>query len=104
VGHNILAARAIVKAMTGKKVILVYNSYKDKAYSEILHVLKPLIRHVEIIDVEDERVEAPELLEAALREHALSFGQFTGIKKDKDYLVFGSFSVVEQFLKEYYAQ
>lgn len=101
VGHNVLAAKAIAESMDGKKVILVYNSYKDKNYSEILRVLKPLIRHVEIIDVEDERIEVPRRLGAAMSANGLSFRKFSGIKKNEDYLVFGSFSVVEQFLKLY---
>lgn len=101
VGHNVLAAKAIVGSLTGKKVILVYNSFKDKKYRDILHILKPIIRHVEIIDIEDERIEMPQRLEAALTDNGLSFGKFTGIEKDEDYLVFGSFSVVEQFLKMY---
>ncbi len=104
VGHNTLAADAIVRAMAGKKVVLVYNSYKDKAYREILHILKPIVRHVEIIAIEDERIESAGHLIEAITANGLTYSDFSGVREEVDYLVFGSFSVVEQFLKEYYGK
>lgn len=99
VGHNPLAAREIVRAFEGKKVTLVYNTYRDKDYREILSILSPVIDTVEIIDVDDARIAERSDLEAALNELNLPFGAFTTVKKDKKYLVFGSFSVAETFLK-----
>lgn len=104
VGHNTLAADAIVRSMVGKEVVLVYNSYKDKAYREILRILKPIVRHVEIIAIEDERIETTERLVEAIIQNGLTYSDFYGLKEGVDYLVFGSFSVVEQFLKEYYGK
>jgi dihydrofolate synthase/folylpolyglutamate synthase len=101
VGHNPLAAKSILKALLGKRYILVYNSYKDKDYKEILDILKPIIQHVEIIEIDDERVLSKELLQNALNSLEIKYTSFKNIDKEYEYLVFGSFSVVEQFLKVY---
>ena len=99
VGHNALAARAIVKAFEGQKTTLIYNSYGDKDYHQILSLLAPIIDTVAIIDVEEERIVARPLLEEVLKELRLSYGVFESIDPQKEYLVFGSFSVAEAFLK-----
>ena len=56
VGHNALAARAIAESFTGKKITLVYNTYGDKDYREILTILAPIIESVEIIEVNEDRI------------------------------------------------
>lgn len=99
VGHNALAARAIAQAFQGKKVTLVYNTYADKDYREILSILTPIIDSVEIIWVEEGRIVPRALLEEALGDLGLTYGSFESVKPDKEYLVFGSFSVAEAFLK-----
>lgn len=99
VGHNALAAGAIVQALHGEKITLVYNTYADKDYREILSILLPIIDSVEIITVDEERIVSQELLEAVLEELGLSYGLFEAISSNKEYLVFGSFSVAEAFLK-----
>lgn len=99
VGHNALAARAIVNAFEGRKITLIYNSYGDKDYREILSLLVPIIDTVEIITVEEERIVARPLLEAVLVDLGLAYGTFESIDTQKEYLVFGSFSVAEAFLK-----
>lgn len=99
VGHNALAARAIAQALQGKKVTLVYNTYADKDYREILTILTPIIEAVEIIWVEEGRIVPRTLLEEAIGDLGLTYGSFESIKPDKEYLVFGSFSVAEAFLK-----
>ena len=101
VGHNPLAANSILKALEGEKYILVYNSYKDKDYKGILTTLKPIIRSVEIIDIIDERIESKELLHRSLNELEIKYGTFTTVNRNHNYLVFGSFSVVEAFLGRY---
>jgi folylpolyglutamate synthase/dihydropteroate synthase len=53
VGHNALAAESIVQNFAGEKVTLIYNTYGDKDYREILSILKPIIQSVEIIDVDE---------------------------------------------------
>ena len=101
VGHNPLAATSIVNALSDEKYILVYNSYKDKNYRKILSILKPIILHVEIIKIDDNRVEFKKLLQNTLNSLEIEYTSFEGINKGFEYLVFGSFSVVEQFLKVY---
>ena len=99
VGHNVLAARSIVKSLEGKKYILVYNSYKDKNYKEILRILKPIITSVSLIDVYNNRIEESSYLQDTLDELAIQWDTFTTTNADESYLVFGSFSVVEAFLR-----
>ena len=99
VGHNAQAAVAIVSSFLGQKVTLVYNTYADKDYKEILTLLKPIIKEVEILDVDENRIVKRELLEEVLCELAIPYGVFERVKNEKNYLVFGSFSVAETFLK-----
>jgi len=100
VGHNTLAASSILKALNKKEFILIYNSYKDKNYKEILNILKPLIKRVEIIDVDDKRIESKEKLQMAISELNIKYQDFKNCNTNENYLVFGSFSVVEAFLKK----
>ncbi len=99
VGHNTLAASSILNSLKGEKYILVYNSYKDKNYLEILSILKPIISHIEIIQINDERAEKQEVLQKTIQDLDIVYKLFHKIDKSRKYLVFGSFSVVESFLK-----
>lgn len=99
VGHNALAARAIVEAFGGQKITLIYNTYADKDYQKILSILTPIIDKVEIIDVDEQRIVPRESLERVVEDLGLQFGSFETVNPDKEYLVFGSFSVAEAFLK-----
>lgn len=99
VGHNALAAESIAKAYAGKKVTLVYNTYGDKEYREILSILAPIIEKVEIIGVDEARIVNRDELENVLDDLNIPFVSFETIREDKEYLVFGSFSVAETFLK-----
>lgn len=99
VGHNALAARAIAEAFKGQKITLIYNTYADKDYKEILNILTPIIEKVEIIEVDEARIVQKPLLEAALRELGIVYSTFETVAEDREYLVFGSFSVAETFLK-----
>ncbi len=102
VGHNPLSAKEIVKNIK-KDIVLVYNTYEDKDYKEILKILKPKIKRVEIIDIDDERVVKKEILKSALKELKINYCDFKEIRKSEEYLVYGSFKVVERFLKEHFA-
>ncbi len=103
VGHNPLAAEALCKAFEGNKVILVYNSYADKDYESVLNILKPIIEHVEILAVDDERMVAQTSLEATLQELGIAYKPFSTVDAQQHYLVFGSFKVAEAFVKGSYA-
>ena len=102
VGHNLLAANAIVNALKkeDKKPILVYNALNDKDYVSILKVFKPYIQSVEIIGIETDRGLEKSLLENALHSLKVKYENFDKIDDSKTYLVFGSFYVVEAFLNK----
>ena len=99
VGHNVMAAEALVSSLGKKKVTLVYNSYKDKDFKTILTILKPIIEAVLVIDIESPRAADQADLYAVAKTLELPISSFSAIQNDKEYLVFGSFSVVEAFLK-----
>jgi dihydrofolate synthase/folylpolyglutamate synthase len=100
VGHNPLAAKAIEKALE-KEVVLIYNSLDDKDYEEVLRILKPKVKRVEILPIDSQRATTLEEIEDALEKVGLDYSYFEGnIDDDEDYLVFGSFYVVEAFLKK----
>jgi dihydrofolate synthase / folylpolyglutamate synthase len=99
VGHNVMAAKALVESLGGKKVFLVYNSYKDKDFKTILEVLKPIIQAILVIEIESPRAANQADLYDVAKALTLPISSFEAIQSDKEYLVFGSFSVVEAFLK-----
>ncbi|MDD2652646.1 MAG: bifunctional folylpolyglutamate synthase/dihydrofolate synthase [Sulfurimonas sp.] len=101
VGHNTLAASSIAEALFGEKFTLIYNSYRDKNYKEILSILKPIILSVEIIEVANQRIEDVQKIQSALDDLNIKHTIFKEIQEEQNYLVFGSFSVVEKFLKEH---
>jgi len=101
VGHNPLAAKAIEKALD-KKIVLIYNSLDDKDYEEVLRILKPKVKRVEIIPIHSQRATTLEEIEKAAQRVELEYGYFENkIDEDENYLVFGSFYVVEEFLKRF---
>jgi len=101
VGHNTLAASEIFKTLSGNKYIIIYNSFKDKNYKEILTILKPIALHVELINIDDSRIESLSMMKDTLNSLNIKHKIFKEIKPNLKYLVFGSFSVAEAFLKEY---
>lgn len=100
VGHNTLAADSILSALKGEKYVLIYNSFKDKNYKEILNILKPIISYIEIIKIVDERAEDIEVLKKVIDDLGIVHQMFDRIDENRNYLVFGSFSVVESFLSK----
>lgn len=105
VGHNPLAANVILNELKkeNKKVELIYNSYKDKDINRVLTILKPVIEQVHIIKCEDERIIKKEELEKIINNLHIKCKDFDiiSMNNNKNYLVFGSFLVVENFLKVY---
>ena len=100
VGHNIMAAKVLKNHFKDRKIILIYNSFKDKEYREIISILKPVILRLELLEVENQRGMASEEIEKFCKEKSIEFSKFSKVEKDREYLVFGSFAVVETFLKE----
>jgi len=105
VGHNPLAASAIAQqlAKTNLKYILIYNSYKDKDYKKNIEILKPYIKKVFITDIQDDRIIDKHILENILKLEKIDVEYFNinNLDDKENYLVFGSFLVVEEFLKLY---
>ena len=99
VGHNPLAASSLFEEFKNRKVNLIYNSYKDKDYEKVLTILKPIIKKLIILDIDDKRMVDKEILLGICKELNIIIDINFKIRKDEDYLVFGSFLVVEKFLK-----
>jgi len=107
VGHNGLAAQSIADELNKlqKKFILIYNCYEDKDYENILSILKPYVKEIQIIPCSNQRMISQSILEKSISTLKLEKKEFDISKvkanENENYLVFGSFSVVEEFLKEY---
>ncbi len=99
VGHNPLAAKVLLDEFKNKKVTLIYNSYADKDYEEVLKILKPIIKKIIIIDIDDKRMVVKNNLLNIINKLNIIIGNEITIQKNEEYLVFGSFLVVEKFLK-----
>ena len=99
VGHNEGCAREIAKIVGAKKVFLVYNTFFQKDVYKILKILKPIIKRVLILEVLHERILPKADLINVCEELRIPFGNFTHINPESEYVVFGSFSVVKEFLE-----
>jgi len=101
VGHNPLAAKVLKEAIT-TPVVLIYNSLDDKDYKQVLSILKPKLKRVQIIPIHSQRATTLHAIEDAIESVGLEYSYFDGkLNDDEEYLVFGSFYVVEEFLKCY---
>ena len=98
VGHNPLAAEVIKKEFENKKITLIYNSYADKDYVEVLNILKPIIKELIIIELDDKRIVKKEELQKVIKQLNITNKETIKIEENEEYLVFGSFLVVEKFL------
>ncbi|WP_139451570.1 Mur ligase family protein [Campylobacter armoricus] len=102
VGHNEMAALALAEIFKEKKVHLVYNCFLDKDSYKILKALKSIVKIVEIFEYESkDRALAGANLLANLEKLNIKYQKFKEINKDELYLVFGSFILVENFLRGY---
>lgn len=102
VGHNPLSARAIANSLDEKKVNLIYNTYSDKNYTLILDILKDNIKKLYLIDFENQRLEDAKNIFRVCRELKIEYQKLKKIENSKEYLVYGSFSTIEQFLKRFH--
>ncbi|HJE03284.1 MAG TPA: bifunctional folylpolyglutamate synthase/dihydrofolate synthase, partial [Aliarcobacter thereius] len=68
VGHNPLAAKVILNEFKDKKLTLIYNSYADKDFKEVLTILKPIIDELFILDLKDKRVVKKDILQKCIKE------------------------------------
>ena len=102
VGHNEMAAQALVKKFAGKKLNLIFNAFADKDIKAVLKAIRPIVKKTYIIEYETPGRElATAQVKEALRELDMEFADFTDVRADEEYLAFGSFYLVEAFLKRY---
>ena len=102
VGHNEMAAQALVKIFAGKKLNLIFNAFADKDIKAVLKAIKPVVKKTYIIEYETPGRElATAQVKEALRQLDMVFEGFTDVRADEEYLAFGSFYLVEAFLKRY---
>lgn len=104
VGHNVSSAKIIAKELKNKKITLIYNSYANKDIYHILKILKPNIKKVKILPMQDtQRKVGEKLIKKSLKKLEISYENFDfKINKDEKYLVFGSFLLINTFLKWYH--
>ena len=102
VGHNEMAAQALAKKFEGKKLNLIFNAFADKDIKAVLKAIKPVVKKTYIIEYETPGRElATVQVKEALRQLDMEFEDFTDVRADEEYLAFGSFYLVEAFLKRY---
>ena len=102
VGHNEMAAQALVKKFAGKKLNLIFNAFADKDIKAVLKAIRPIVKKTYIIEYETPGRElATAQVKEALRELGMEFADFTDVRADEEHLAFGSFYLVEAFLKRY---
>nr|WP_315084458.1 bifunctional folylpolyglutamate synthase/dihydrofolate synthase [uncultured Campylobacter sp.] len=104
VGHNELAAqqvaREIIEIYGGRKIVLIYNAFADKDVAAVLRTLAPVVERVEIFNYEvADREMAAEAIIRELDALKIPYSPFRGeLRADEEYLVFGSFHLVENFI------
>ncbi len=104
VGHNELAAQQVAREITeiygGRKIVLIYNAFADKDVVAVLRTLAPVVERVEIFNYEvADREMAAEAITRALDAIKIPHSPFRGeLRADEEYLVFGSFHLVENFI------
>ena len=104
VGHNELAAQQVAREITeiygGRKIVLIYNAFADKDVAAVLRTLAPVVERVEIFNYEvADREMAAEAITRALDALKIPHSPFRGeLRADEEYLVFGSFHLVENFI------
>ena len=104
VGHNELAAQQVAREITeiygGRKIVLIYNAFADKDVVAVLRTLAPVVERVEIFSYEvADREMAAEAITRALDALKIPHSPFRGeLRAEEEYLVFGSFHLVENFI------
>ena len=104
VGHNELAAQQAAREITeiygGRKIVLIYNAFADKDVFAVLRTLAPVVERVEIFSYEvADREMAAEAITRALDALKIPHSPFRGeLRAEEEYLVFGSFHLVENFI------
>ena len=105
VGHNPMAAKAIVNELKGKKIDLIYNCFLDKNIYDILKTLKPIVDKIKVYDYKTHgRKLATDEIKNISKSLGIACEKFYKLDLNKINLVFGSFVLVENFLREYFGK
>ncbi len=88
-----MAAKAMLDKFQGEKINLIYNAYLDKDIFQILNTLKPY--------KSAERKLADDEIYSIASKLGMQCKEFVKLEENKKNLVFGSFMLVENFLKEW---
>lgn len=101
VGHNISSAMAIKKNIRDETFVLLYNSYSQKNVEQILSILKDNILRLEIVKIKDNFriIDSNDLVKLLQKLH-IKYCDFKAMNQNENYLVFGSFSVVEKIMMD----
>ena len=100
-GHNEMAAKLLFDSLSDKKYTFIYNSFADKDVGSILEILAPKMERVMVIEIDDpQRTSAEDEIKEILKIKNIPYGEYEPIfEEDSDYVVFGSFHVVQKFLE-----
>ncbi len=100
VGHNSLSAMAMVDYIPAD-TYLIYNCLADKDFKTSLSILKPKIKKIYIYHIEDKRAIDIQILTDGITALGIPWAMYDidVIKNKNDFLVYGSFAVVRDFIK-----
>ena len=93
--YNINTPKVVKIELIGKLNKMV--AAKD-VILEVLRILKPIIKEHIIIELDDTRIVKKEELQKTIKQLSIKNKDTIKIEENEDYLVFGSFLVVEKFL------
>lgn len=100
-GHNPLAASVLVSALGDGKFSFIYNAYEDKDVESVIKILLPKIESLHVIPMIDKgRKSAHEKIKTIAQQFGIEVKEFDfKLNPHKNYVVFGSFGVIEAFMK-----
>lgn len=104
VGHNTHAAQAIAQNLQNigwSSINLVYNAFDDKDIFGVLLSLKPFIGKIHIYNYQSHsrKLATHKIIQVA-SELGIACCEFVNLDENERYLVFGSFMLIENFIKE----
>ncbi|MEE3775901.1 bifunctional folylpolyglutamate synthase/dihydrofolate synthase [Campylobacter sp. CX2-4080-23] len=104
VGHNPHAAKAVAKYLQDigwDRVNLIYNAFDDKDIFGVLSSLKPFIDTILVYNYpsQNRKLAVDRIIELS-KELKIKCFEFKNLDEKERYLLFGSFMLVENFIKE----
>lgn len=101
VGHNAEAAKALVEHFKDQRIYLIYNAFDDKDVEAVLKEFKPIVLKLLIYEYKEyERKLATKRIQQIAKKLKIPCENFTHLDDAAQFLVFGSFKLVEHFIGE----